>query len=362
MDKVRVGIIGTGIGLRQVAPGFLNTGRAEITALSGSSIEHAKEHANGFDIGLITDDYKVVCDSDEVDIICVTTPNQFHMEQMSYALKTNKHVFLEKPVGMTADETRELAALVSNKDRLVVVGHQLRFNPYFAKIKEMIDSGMLGKPYYISINHASPWITNTKHDYIWSLDKKLGGGVRLALGVHLVDTVRYFLGSEPIAVSASMDNIFDRFTPLTGEPFDSDVSLYFSTDLNFPGCDVVLTNSAASHSGYKFDLIIRGDKGEITFDLENNAFFYKNNTTIEKIVDDKTERKYNQFNKTIFWNSFNYYADKIVETILNGKTVLEDASTMDDAIENMVILDAMMESSQKGIRIQLGDWQESQYI
>ena len=74
MEKLRIGIIGTGIGLRQIAPGFLKTGQVEITAVSGSSIDrtllHVQESAiagnNGVESNdlLVTDDFKKVCDSD----------------------------------------------------------------------------------------------------------------------------------------------------------------------------------------------------------------------------------------------------------------------------------------------------------
>ncbi len=372
MEKLRIGIIGTGIGLRQIAPGFLKTGQVEITAVSGSSIDrtllHVQESAiagnNGVESNdlLVTDDFKKVCDSNDVDLICVTTPNEFHIEQMAYALNTDKHILLEKPVGMTKRETEDLVKLQGSKNRLVVVDHQLRFNPYFVKIKKLIEHGNIGKPYYISINHASPWIMDNKHDYLWSLDKELGGGVRLALGIHLIDLVRFFLGCEPYAVSATMNNIFYTYNPIGSKEFNSQVSLYFSANLNFPECDVVLSNSAVSHSGYQFDMMIRGDQGEIGFNLKDNAIFYKNNKDGEKIISDDATKEYDLLGgNTIFWNSFTYYAQIIVDAIQNGDNKIVNASGLDDAIKNMTVLDAMMTSSQNGTRELLGEWPKNQY-
>lgn len=99
VNKIGIGIIGTGIGLRQVAPEFFINRSAKLVAVCGSSIERAKEHCADFDVDLITDDYKAVCDNSDVDIICVTTPNEFHIEHMTYALNTDKHVFQKSLLG-----------------------------------------------------------------------------------------------------------------------------------------------------------------------------------------------------------------------------------------------------------------------
>ncbi len=64
---------------------------------------------------------------------------------------------------------------------------------------------------------------------------------------------------------------------------------------------------------------------------------------------------------TIFWNSFTYYAQIIVDAIQNGDNKIVNASGLDDAIKNMTVLDAMMTSSQNGTRELLGEWPKNQY-
>lgn len=362
VNKIGIGIIGTGIGLRQVAPGFLLTGQAKLVAVCGSSIERAKEHCADFDVDLITDDYKAVCDNSDVDIICVTTPNEFHIEHMTYALNTDKHVFLEKPVGMTAEETRKLAELVKDNSRLVLVGHQLRFNPYFVAIKNVIGSGKIGKVYYMNVNQCSNALGEEQRKWMWSFDVEKGGGVRLALGVHLVDLARFILDADPIATVGTLNPIFDTRLDDEGIARESFASRFFSASLNFEDALVEMSTTAAGKTKAMFNIIVRGQHGDLTFDLENKLTLYKVDGSVEKVVNSDTDKAYDALDgPSIFWDSFTYYAQEIVDAIQGGSNSIESASTMNDAITNMEILDATLTSHLKGTRELLKPWITKKY-
>lgn len=357
--NIGVGIIGTGIGLRQVAPGFLRTGKADIVAVSGSSIERTKEYCKDIDVDSITDDFKALCDSDTVDLICVTTPNKFHYEQMSYALSTDKHVFLEKPVGMTEQETKELSELVGNKNRLIVVGHQLRFNPYIARMKEIIESGVLGRIYYLSIaQYVSSW-NDLDRSWSWSFDVENYGGRRLALGVHSVDLARFLLSDEATSVSCVLDPVHRFRTPGGSLAKESLVSDFMSAQLTFPGSTVNLETSASARTNEIFDVVVRGENGELTFDLTNKLLSLHTDSDPIALLS-QADNDYNSLNgPSIFWDSFTYYASKIVDTLENGQTTLANASTMDDAIENMKVLDACLKSNKEGTRELFTEWTDN---
>ena len=347
VNKIGIGIIGTGIGLRQVAPGFLLTGQAKLVAVCGSSIERAKEHCADFDVDLITDDYKAVCDNDGVDLICVTTPNEFHLEHMAYALNTNKHVFLEKPVGMTAEETKQLAKSTKDNSRLVLVGHQLRFNPYFVAIKNVIGSGKIGKVYYMNVNQCSNALGEEQRKWMWSFDVEKGGGVRLALGVHLVDLARFILDADPIATVGTLNPIFDMRLDDEGIARESFASRFFSASLNFEDALVEMSTTAAGKTKFtdcKYKPVREVDG------------------SVEKVVNSDTDKAYDALDgPSIFWDSFTYYAQEIVDAIQGGSNSIESASTMNDAITNMEILDATLTSHLKGTRELLKPWITKKY-
>lgn len=370
---LRIGIIGTGVGLTQLAPGFMKAG-AQIVAVCGSSLERTDSHVDFSVIKknpsvaqsevedlFITDDYKKVCDSNNVDLICVTTPNEFHMEHMAYALKTNKHIFLEKPVGMTADETRELAKLDVNKDRMVVVSHQLRFNPYFEKMREIIASGSLGRIYNISIGqYVSSW-TNLDRQWSWSYDVKKYGGRRLALGVHIVDLARFLLDAEPTSISAVLDPVHKFRTPGGEEARETLASDFLNAQITFPQTLVTLETSASTQTKEIFDIVVRGEDGELTFDLKDKLLLPNLNTEPTRILDN-ADAQYDELKgASIFWDSFVYYAKAVTDTLQAGESVLARASNLRDAINNMTVLDAMLKSHQSGTRELLVPWRAGDY-
>lgn len=130
MEKLKVGIIGTGVGIRTHLSGFrLYDDIAEVIAICGSSLERSHEFAQKHNIPIACADYKELCDLAEVDLVCVTTPNRLHLAATKYAISKNKHVICEKPLSDNSDEVTELIDTVQNYSCIAVVDHQLRFNP-----------------------------------------------------------------------------------------------------------------------------------------------------------------------------------------------------------------------------------------
>ncbi len=310
---------------------------------------------------MITDDYMQLCESDDVDLICVTTPNEFHVEHMTAALKTNKHVYLEKPVGDNVPDTKQIADCMSVADRLVVVGHQLRFNPYFHKMREVIQAGKIGRVYHITMSQCYSYWSDLDLPWIWSFDVEKGGGRRLALGVHLVDLARYLLNEEVTAVAASMDPVHRMRISEQGEPRETFASDFFSAMLSFPQTTVDMSTTASAKTGESFDVVVRGELGDMTFDLENKLILHDGKSS-KPLLNQAAEDAYKAVGGiSIFWDSFTYYAQEIVEAISAGKNTIPLASTVVDALKNMEVLDAALKSSQNGTRELLTPWLTNRY-
>src|ERR1700674_5857135 len=100
-DMVNVGIIGTGVGIRTLLPGFRNTGRATVTSIVGRTPERGAEFAQKYNIAKSYASYKNLVDDPTVDLVCVASPNIEHFEAAMYALKCGKHVLIEKPLALS---------------------------------------------------------------------------------------------------------------------------------------------------------------------------------------------------------------------------------------------------------------------
>jgi predicted dehydrogenase len=357
-DKARIGIIGTGVGLRTVAEGFVFNGGADIVALAGSSADRAKELGAKYDCEIYTGDYRDVLNAD-VDLICVTTPNEFHLEHMIAALETDKNVYLEKPTGNTAEEAQKIADHVSSKKRFDVVGHQMRFNPYVVGLRDEIAKGTIGRPYSIDVFYSHPMFIDKNMSWIWSHDTERGGGMRLALDVHLVDTVRFILGEEPVAIAATMDPVLRTRTPDGGESRESNASSYISIMMNFENCNADLRATASSQMTPGFVITVRGEEGDMSFiDAEALQLFRVGQDpklVMSKEVNEEYDRRRGS---SIFRTSFPYFADAMIDAIQSGATEIADACTVQEEVQNVSILDAVKRSANNGTRELLAPWPE----
>ena len=139
----------------------------------------------------------------EADAVLIGTPEDKHYEPCMRAIEAGYHVLLEKPIAQTLQECLDIQEASKRKGVIVGVCHVLRFHPYFVKIKELIDSGELGK--IISINHyAEITIDRMTHSYVrglWSKAKKTNP-MLIAKCCHDIDFLLWICGSKCRKVSS----------------------------------------------------------------------------------------------------------------------------------------------------------------
>lgn len=99
---------------------------------------------------LTASDLGVILKDRSLDAVVVAAPTATHYGLVKACLKAGKHVLCEKPLCKTAAQARELAALAKRAERVLMTGHVFLFNGGLAKVKELVDSGALGKIHYLS--------------------------------------------------------------------------------------------------------------------------------------------------------------------------------------------------------------------
>ena len=197
MSTVRLAVLGAGFMGSTHARAYATNDQAEIAAIYAASNRRAGPLAEELGTKWVGDLDTVLNDSsiDAVDI-CLPTPE--HLEVTRRALNAGKHVLLEKPLALTEADGEELVRLAENSDRVVMVGHVLRFWPEYVKIKELSDSGELGRPLMAQAIRRQPfpaWST------LFSQSEKTGGAI-LDQMIHDYDALNWILGT-PHRVSAS---------------------------------------------------------------------------------------------------------------------------------------------------------------
>ncbi|MBH5317033.1 Gfo/Idh/MocA family oxidoreductase [Paenibacillus sp. GSMTC-2017] len=200
-NKIKIGVIGAGniggVHLQQFAQ---LSDYCELTAITDTNLQLAHEKAAQYGIQQVTGTPEELIMSEEVDAVIVAVPNQFHAPLAIQAIKAGKHVLLEKPMGINGDAARQIVKAAELSDRVVMVGHQMRWESIPMQIKEQIDRGELGKIYTAKagwfrrkgIPGWGTWFTRTDQS---------GGGPLIDIGVHMLDLALYLMGNpKPVSV------------------------------------------------------------------------------------------------------------------------------------------------------------------
>lgn len=104
----------------------------------------------------------------QVEALAIATPAETHYRLAKHALLVGKHVFVEKPLSLTVQEGRELVELAAQKHLTLMVGHVLQYHPAVGKLKELVDSGELGKIQYLYSNRLNIGKIRAEENILWS--------------------------------------------------------------------------------------------------------------------------------------------------------------------------------------------------
>lgn len=346
-EKLKVGIVGTGHGVRTIAPAFTSTGKFDVIAVSGSSISRTQEAMSNNFPNAVAVSFDKILIMPEIDLLCVASPNEFHAEHMIAAANTGFHLYLEKPIGNSAKDAAAIESSLIKRplDLLTVVGHQLRFNPFLREIRDHWQNGALGKVYSVVIRQRGGAFASAERPWTWEFEKERGGGVRLAMGTHLVDLVNFLSNSSPLSVFASMDPVHMHRRP-NGDTTERtvDVCNFFSASLDYGTFEAYVTTSAASHGPNMFEVEILGSEGSIFYDggtviklflggSENNSFMSKLDILSYN----------NRPGSSIFRKSLGALADEIYKSLRGEDNCLGDASSVKEGVQLLKLLDDAME-------------------
>jgi UDP-2-acetamido-3-amino-2,3-dideoxy-glucuronate N-acetyltransferase len=156
--------------------------------------EIKKSHANV----VVTPSYDHILNDPSIHAVVITTPAALHYEHVRKALLAGKDVFVEKPLALTVREGEELVRLAAEKQRVLMVGHILRYHPAVTKLKELIISGELGRIEYIYSNRLNIGRLRTEENILWSF------------APHDISVIMMLLKEEPARIEAFGGDYLNR--------------------------------------------------------------------------------------------------------------------------------------------------------
>jgi predicted dehydrogenase len=199
MDKTRIAVLGAGFMGGTHARAYRQRDDVEIAAIytRGGGGARGQDLADELDSTFV-DDLDRILGDDSIEAVDICLPTPAHRATVEAALAAGKHVMLEKPLAMTAEDGGALVSAWEATDRVFMVAHVLRFWPEYVELHRLIDRGGLGRPISISAARRQPfpeWSSLFK-----SADQT--GGAIFDMLIHDYDAMNWLLGS-PRSVTAN---------------------------------------------------------------------------------------------------------------------------------------------------------------
>lgn len=204
MTKLRVGVIGLGVGEQHIA-GFQTHPAVEVAALCDIAAQkrsHAQRHYPGIPV---VEDAAIVIDDPSIDIVSIASFDDAHAAQVMRALDRGKHVFVEKPLCLAVEEFRAIKGRLTDNPKLRLSSNLiLRASPRFIDLRQRIGEGGFGR------------LFNIEADYLYGRLEKLTAGwrgripdysVMLGGGIHIIDLILWLSQGRVAEVVAAGNGI-----------------------------------------------------------------------------------------------------------------------------------------------------------
>ena len=233
--------------------------------------EKAKAKAKGMGVKAY-DSFEDVLSDDGVDVVDICTPSYTHMEFSIKSMAAGKHIFVEKPIALSLRDADRMID-TSRKQRVkLMVGHVLRFFPEYAKMKELIDSGLIGEPVIgraYRAGYLPEWTS-------WFTDFSKNGGVAVDMAIHDVDFLMWCFNEPVTRVFAKVEHL--RHKQITSHDFAL-------INMRFKGGGIALAEASwavPKQAPFTMKLDLDGTKGMVQLDNLSTV-------PVRLITDDKTQ-------------------------------------------------------------------------
>ncbi len=276
MKTIQWGIIGCGdVTEVKSGPAFNKVPDSKLVAVMRRDAAKAEDYAKRHDVPKwYTNAYELINDT-EINAIYVATPPLQHEEYTIAALKAGKPVYVEKPMAVNeAAGKRMLNAAIKNKMKLSVA-HYRRTQPFFVKLKELLESKIAGEVKFINLQYLAPPVSaeQLKETKInWRVDPGIaGGGLFHDLAPHQLDLMLYLFGKIKKAngISANQAGLYKADDIVTGTMlFDNGEIFNGLWCFTVPGeeakdtCEIIGTEGKISFSVFGEPEITISKKGE----------------------------------------------------------------------------------------------------
>ena len=315
MTGLRWGILATG-GIAHAFARDLRTAGLDLRAVGSRRLEGARAFAEEFDVARVHGSYEALAADDEIDIVYIATPHPMHAENALLLLEHGKHVLIEKPFTLNADQAIAVRDLARAKGLLAMEAMWTRYLPHMIRIREIIESGTLGEIRAVFADHTQRISDDPAHR-LNALE--LGGGALLDLGIYPVSFAWDMLGA-PTSITAT--------ARLGGTGADTEVATIFTHASGAVSTTLSSSRAAGPNTAHVVGTEGRIDIDRVWYTPTSFRVTAPDGTVLEEFVSDVEGR------------GMQFQALAAEETIAGGATD-SDRLPIDETVAIMETLDAV---------------------
>lgn len=187
--RLRFGVVGYGYWGPHLARNLSRLPMSQVTHIADLSPERRREARSEHPSARVIDGLDAVLNSD-VDAVVVATPIRTHYPVARAALECGKHVLVEKPLADSVAHAEALATLARERGLVLMVGHTFMYSPAVEELRRLVQSGALGRVYYVDAVRSNLGIFQKDINVVWDL------------APHDISILSYVFGTAPLRVSA----------------------------------------------------------------------------------------------------------------------------------------------------------------
>ena len=270
-SKIGVAVVGTGFGKAIHIPGFQHHPRTELVAVYNQDLAKAKAIADENQIPYAYHQLDKLLQSPEIDAVSISTPPFLHYDMAKQVLAAGKHLLLEKPMTMNAQQCCELYHLSERNNVRAIADFEFRFIPAWQLLAEYLEQNYVGNIRLIKIDWSVVSRANPDRPWNWYAQAEKGGGALGALGSHSFDYIAWLFGPIKKLCAHLSCAIPERPDPNDNnllKPVTADDTCLLLLELanNVP-CQ--LSISSVTYSGRGHWLEVYGDRGTLVLGSDN---------------------------------------------------------------------------------------------
>ncbi|MEU5928921.1 Gfo/Idh/MocA family protein [Streptomyces antimycoticus] len=349
--------------------------RPELVAVADEVPGRAEEAAGRYGFATAVRDWQEVAADPRIQAVSIAAPNFLHREIGIAMARAGKHIWIEKPVGLTADDARAVAAAVAEAGVQGAVGFNYRNAPAVQTARAMIAAEEIGTVTHARVRLFSDYAAHPEAALTWRYERARGGsGVLGDLASHGVDLARFLLGEIDTLTADTAVFVPERARPTGatagharatgGELGPVENEDYVSCLLRFAsGARGVLEAcrvSVGEQNTYGFE--IHGTKGAVFWDFRRMGELGVSHGTayqdqpVSTVYIGPGHGEYAAFQPGAA-NSMGYDDLKVIEAYQFVRSIAEGTAygaTLDDAVHSATVLDAMARSAERGTWVSPG--------